>query len=65
MKLLKYLLHIGLIITLILVMGCDSESSKTQYNPELAKRIGADDYGMKKYTMAFLKKELNRNLSTN
>ena len=46
-------------------MRYDSETSKTQYNPELAKRIGADDYGMKKYTMAYLKKRPNRNLSTN
>lgn len=35
----------------------------TAYNAELAKKLGADDYGMKKYVMAFLKKGPNRDLS--
>jgi hypothetical protein len=26
------------------------------YNAELAHQLGADDYGMKKYVMAFLKR---------
>lgn len=29
--------------------------SKPVYNAELAKKLGADNYGMKKYVMAFLK----------
>lgn len=31
------------------------------YNEKLAKEVGADDYGMKKYVMAFLKAGPNRN----
>lgn len=31
-----------------------------RYNPSLAKELGADDYGMRKYVMAFLKKGPNR-----
>jgi uncharacterized protein YciI len=30
-------------------------SSKTTYDAALAKKLGADDYGMKKYIVAFLK----------
>ena len=30
------------------------------YNAELAKKFGADDYGMKKYVMAYLKRGPNR-----
>jgi len=36
---------------------------KNNFNLELANQLGADDYGMKKYTIAFLKKGPNRNLS--
>lgn len=34
--------------------------SKPKYNAELAKKLGADDYGMKKYVIAFLKAGPNR-----
>lgn len=37
----------------------DLETSST-YDPEFAKRVGADDYGMKQYVMAFLKAGPNR-----
>ena len=33
------------------------------YDKQLAKKLGADDYGMKKYVIAFLKSGPNRNLS--
>ena len=36
---------------------------KPEYDAMLAKRLGADDYGMKQYVMAFLKKGPNRSLS--
>lgn len=36
------------------------ETKKLKYNAELAKKLGADDYGMKKYVMAFLKAGPNR-----
>ncbi len=29
-------------------------NAQTSYDPELAKQVGADDYGMKKYVIAFL-----------
>jgi uncharacterized protein len=37
-----------------------TENSKVTYDSTLAKKLGADDYGMKKYVMAFLKKGPNR-----
>lgn len=33
---------------------------KNVYDEELAKQVGADEYGMKKYVMAFLKRGPNR-----
>ena len=33
---------------------------KPEYDAALAKRLGADDYGMKQYVMAFLKRGPNR-----
>lgn len=36
------------------------ESVKPKYNAELAKKLGADDYGMRKYVIAFLKAGPNR-----
>lgn len=36
------------------------EEEKTGYDPELAKALGADDYGMRRYVMAFLKAGPNR-----
>lgn len=32
-----------------------SDTSSTSYNSELAEELGADDYGMRQYVMAFLK----------
>ncbi|NBC66774.1 MAG: hypothetical protein GVY07_14100 [Bacteroidetes bacterium] len=32
-----------------------SDTSDTDYNHELAEELGADDYGMRQYVMAFLK----------
>jgi len=37
-----------------------SQEKNPNFNPELAKEMGADDYGMRKYVMAFLKKGPNR-----
>ncbi|SDX18102.1 Uncharacterized conserved protein YciI, contains a putative active-site phosphohistidine [Lutibacter oricola] len=37
------------------------KTSEIKFNAELAKKIGADDYGMKKYVIAFLKRGPNRN----
>ena len=61
------------VIFLALLLCCfvtraqsDSESAVSQemhYNAEKAKKYGADDYGMKKYVFAFLKRGPNRDLS--
>ena len=39
------------------------DQSETLFNAELAKELGADNYGMKQYVMAFLKAGPNRELS--
>jgi uncharacterized protein YciI len=41
------------------IASSDLETSSS-YDPEFAKRVGADDYGMKQYVMAFLKAGPNR-----
>lgn len=42
-------------LTLILLLGITSLGfSQEQYDEALAKKLGADEYGMKKYVMAFL-----------
>ena len=43
---------------LSLIFACNKPSA---YNLELAKELSADDYGMKKYVVAFLKSGPNRN----
>ena len=49
-----------LFASILILTGCYSKNetksvSQTIYDSILAKRLGADDYGMKKYVMAFLK----------
>lgn len=47
-----------LILAPILLLPCSApaaEDSPAVYDPELAARLGADDYGMRRYVMAFLK----------
>lgn len=39
----------------------DQKTADTKFNPELAKQLNADPYGMKKYVMAILKAGPNRN----
>ncbi|MDB5153553.1 MAG: hypothetical protein JWR54_2304 [Mucilaginibacter sp.] len=52
----------NLIIALLLVAGanCFAQSKNPQYDPKLAKKLGADEYGMKTYVIAFLKSGPNR-----
>ncbi len=48
---------IVLLCIVALSLDCSAqtkEKSKTAYNASLAKELGADEYGMKKYVMAFL-----------
>ncbi|MDN3668042.1 YciI family protein [Echinicola jeungdonensis] len=40
----------------LLCLICLSAFSQDHYDPELASKYDADDYGMKKYVMAFLKR---------
>ena len=40
------------------------ESEKGAFDPDLAAKFGADDYGMKKYVLAFLKRGPNQDLDS-
>lgn len=69
-----YFLHTlwySFLFIIIITMGCspktkqetmkkDATTPPATYNAELAQRLGADDYGMRKYVMAFLKAGSNR-----
>ncbi len=48
-------------LTLLLFMMVGTAQS--EYDPELAQKLGADDYGMKMYVMALLKAGPNRDQS--
>ena len=52
----------NLIIVLLLITGanCFAQSKNPQYDAQLAQKLGADEYGMKIYIMAFLKAGPNR-----
>jgi uncharacterized protein YciI len=64
------------IIFLTLIWGCTDNPKVTQnsetteatvdtvYNQQLAEELGADDYGMKQYVMAFLKRGPNRDFDS-
>lgn len=46
----------------MLTIGVAAQELPAAYDSTLAKQYGADDYGMKTYVMAFLKRGPNRNL---
>lgn len=51
------------ILTALLLLwcaGCMAQSKNPLYDAGLAKKLGADEYGMKTYVMAFLKTGPNR-----
>ena len=48
-------------IILFFILSSAISFSQNKFDAELAKKYGADDYGMKKYVMAFLKAGPNRN----
>lgn len=52
----------NLLIALLLTGSIDgfAQSKNPQYDAQLAQKLGADDYGMKQYVMAFLKAGPNR-----
>ena len=39
----------------LLSLACYAQSTQLVYDAALAKKLGADDYGMKRYVIAFLK----------
>lgn len=52
------------IIILLFIFGCNSnkqEAFQGLYDSALASKLGADEYGMKSYVLAFLKSGPNRN----
>ncbi|WP_236941067.1 YciI family protein [Flammeovirga sp. MY04] len=56
--------HIIYFFGLLIFIGCNTNlSDKDGYDENLAQSYEADQYGMKKYVMAFLKKGPNRSLS--
>src|ERR1700739_2789073 len=52
----------NLFIALLVITGtsCFAQSKNPQYDAQLAQKLGADEYGMKTYVMAFLKTGPNR-----
>ena len=47
-------------LLLFAAVNCLAQSKNSQYDPQLAQKLGADEYGMKSYVMAFLKSGPNR-----
>jgi uncharacterized protein YciI len=47
-------------LLLLICSSCFAQSQNPQYDAELTKKLGADEYGMKTYVMAFLKTGPNR-----
>ena len=50
--------HIYLIMLVVFLSACSSSG----YNEQLAQELGADEYGMRQYVFAYLKKGPNRDL---
>lgn len=52
----------NLLIALLLIgsINCFAQSKNPQYDAQLAQKLGADDYGMKQYVVAFLKEGPHR-----
>lgn len=56
------------LIVFVFIISCKPKDTKIEkldqktivYNDSLAKKVGADDYGMKKFVIAFLKRGPNR-----
>jgi uncharacterized protein YciI len=52
----------NLLVVLLVIasVNCFAQSKNPQYDAQLAQKLGADEYGMKAYVMAFLKVGTNR-----
>ena len=59
MSMLKSLLILFL-LSILIITGRAQTHEAAEYDSALARRLNADDYGMKKYVMAFLKRGPNR-----
>jgi uncharacterized protein YciI len=60
----KYVM-LGTILFVLAYCGCSlaqtpATADKPKFDPELAKSVGADDYGMKKYVLVILKTGPNK-----
>ncbi|MGN6400353.1 MAG: YciI family protein [Flavisolibacter sp.] len=53
-----------LLITALSSIYISAQNNKPLYDSVLAKKLGADDYGMKLYVMAFLKRGTNKNVDS-
>ena len=60
-------LHLILLIFTVVIFSCKSECGKgsaeipaSAYNADLAEKLNADEFGMSRYVMAFLKRGPNR-----
>lgn len=59
-----YLISLFAILTIPSAAQKKIENKKPVFDSSLAKKLGADDYGMKKYVMAFLREGKNKNLDS-
>ena len=59
-----YLISLLAILTITSAAQKKIENKKPVFDSSLAKKLGADDYGMKKYVMAFLREGKNKNLDS-
>jgi uncharacterized protein YciI len=50
----------SLVLTLVLIINITSAAQNPNYDSTLAKNLGADDYGMKGYTLVILKTGSNK-----
>ncbi len=58
---------IAFLVSLMWLLSCQanvSDNSATEYDAQLASALGADDYGMKSYVMAFLYRGENQSLDS-
>ena len=53
----KYILALGMLITLF--ANAEVKNNNPNFDPELAAKLGADDYGMKSYVLVMLKSGSN------
>jgi len=52
--------NIFVVLLLLVCSNCFAQSKNLQYDAQLAQKLGADEYGMKTYVVAFLKAGPNK-----